>query len=642
MKNKIFLGLLLFLSFASYRAYAAGISAPDYTVPDSCPTGEHQQRYAIDYTTGSGSAQYHVAFWSGSSSGVQEHYYQVPGSEAPFISGYYQYDIQVDRFSCVPDPFCESPMILESLNGIDGQLVCVDDAPPCTDPDVAFTDVNGTVYSIVSDVPTSCSVDSGYLASMETSSLDCVKSYRCAIVDIDADDDGVNDDLDTDSDNDGYSDAQELLSGTDPFDPFSNGGETGIAPDGGGDNSGAGGGGTSSGTDTSSSCASTCGVTYGICVQLNRQLPTYELTWQDCTDCNDWTGEYSGYCPVLSNDELCSGVPKKLHEEYNYDCTTSCEAGYERSSLGGCTIIIDVPNDCDHTAIDAKTSFPFQEISASYTECRNAIMANGGKGFQWPLASCDAGDYACYYTSDPSENSMDESLSDANTSTTDLNNSAVIDDTNIVNGLSNIEKRIDRTNSTLDRVDESINSQTSVLNSSLSALTEKVGQSGENVRDAVNSANRDIGSKLLGIESAIANKGTGETDMTATNDLLAEIKDEIQADHTTDEAGVNSGFSEIKTAGENAVSSYTNMFSNIKANIEGVVPPNMSVSGGCTALTFSFRGESVNLATGIDSMMAYISTIFMLILNLSFTFIVIRLSVLAFNDVTKRIQWLFI
>lgn len=536
--------------------------------------------------------------------------------------------VKVEVYSKTFIPTCEIEG--EDFNTTSGQC----EAPPiptCYEPEVLF-DINGT---LVCDVPDSD--NDGYPDHEDAFPLDSTEHD-------DTDNDGIGDNADTDDDNDGYSDDQEILLGTDSLDSSSNGSDQGAMPDGGGSNGG--GGGTDDLGSNTSQCSTTCGSQYSICVDISDQyagIPTYEMAWQDCSTCKSFTGKYYGSCPGVDLRDLCKGVTLGLHEEFNNDCTTSCVDGYERGGLfDDCTVKIELPNDCDHDYIDSKTSYTFQGIKANYIVCRNEISVyGGGMGFQWPMSNCDEGDYACYYDNDGDE-STDDSLTDRNTTTNDLNGSVIIDDTNIVNGLTNITTRIDRTNSSLSLIDESINHQTSTLGSKLDAITSKTGEGTNNVREAVNSANRDLGSKLLAIESAINNKPLGDTDMTATNDLLTEIKDEIQTDRTADEADINNGYSEISTAADTAISSYTSMFSTIDSTIKGLTPPNLNVSGSCSGLTFSVFGATANLSSGIDSMLVYLRSIVMLILNLYFTVLIIKLAVLAFNDVTKRIQWLFI
>jgi len=392
---------------------------------------------------------------------------------------------------------------------------------PCNIPDSIPSDNPEYNYDDWTESQLTCSNGINNVSYLETKIYNCVESYRCKYVP-DSDGDGIDNSQDTDDDNDGYSDDQEEQNQTDKNDANSQ--PSGVTPDGGGSNSG-------NASSSTSGCFTTCGVENSACYDVHHggDVWSHTLAWQDCTTCEELTGQYSGKCPELGLDDLCKDVYKGINEVYNSDCTVNCITGYSRDSNGDC--IEDIPeiNDCSNPP--TYHGFTFQNYTTTWQQCDMLGIAHGGGNSEkYPLANCNLGKYACYYN--VAENNGDDDL---NTTSTDLNGSTIIDDTNIVNGLQNVSTRIDTTNNKLSSIDSSINIQTSTLGSKLDVLNDTVGQSNNNVRDAVNNANRDLGSKILSLRDSMnANSMTSNT-------LLNDIKNNTSPTGTVLTDGLGDG-----------------------------------------------------------------------------------------------------
>ena len=287
--------------------------------------------------------------------------------------------------------------------------------------------------------------------------------------------------------------------------------------------------------------------------------------------------------------------------------------------------------------------FEFQSMVATDTHCYDLRRryAQGGvtNGFNW---SCPDNTVACYYNR-ASDSSDSNSSSGADSGTGDANTTSGTGDLNsTTNPDANGTATIDTTNieNKLDAINDSLSAD-GAINNSIHDVGSLVSSSSQTNHTDLTNINSTLSNKLDSINDSIQNiPQTPATDMTDTNQKLDEIKDILNPDTTADESDLNSKVSDLKNGADNFIATYVNTWNSIKVAVGSTSAPSISTAGSCSMSKFVY-GQSVDFQEGFDLFVQYLRPIMLLIVNLAFTMLLIKLAILAYSDLTMRVQWLF-
>ena len=479
--------------------------------------------------------------------------------------------IETAKTQCLDYERCKIPIIVQPCDGIIVDGLC-QDCVPNSSPNVEGT---------------SCDCDYGYKEELGSCvpdpdrDGDGVSNDDDAFPDdatetTDTDKDGIGDNADTDDDNDGFSDYQESLDGTDSKDSSSN---SGVSPDGGGDN-------TSDTTDT------------------------------DTIDHTD---------PILCPDSL----PLGLNEVYRADdCKVICSTGYVRDASYVCSLPIE-DEDCSHT--DDFLNWDFQSITSTCQECYLLIQNNGGSGYRYELPNCTTGTCACFYNIDD-DNTETNSSEIGDSNTTDS-----FDDSEIVSKLIDIKNINTILNTKLDSIDLSITSQTSILASKLDSLSTIASNASSTNEQSIKNQSAYLGTKLDNIKNAIDNKSiiSSSTDMTQTNGLLSEISEKMvdeESELEYDNTDLNNAYASAKTAFDNTLVSFTTSYNDMVSLFNGAHSPTVTSSADC----FLSSGNTAFGGVNFDfSILSTLRPAFQFFLNIVLLFMTIKFYTTIARDLAK-------
>ena len=140
---------------------------------------------------------------------------------------------------------------------------------------------------------------------------------------------------------------------------------------------------------------------------------------------------------------------------------------------------------------------------------------------------------------------------------------------------------------------------------------------------------------------SISNKDINITlDLNETNDILRDINASLNRDFSKPLDDLGKKYASIGKSVDRVISTYTTNFGEIKEIVTHLKIPKVRTSGSCH-LNFSVWGKSFDLSGGLKMILPVLRPIIMLILNIYLTFLMIKLSIFAYSDITKRISFLF-
>ena len=155
-----------------------------------------------------------------------------------------------------------------------------------------------------------------------------------------------------------------------------------------------------------------------------------------------------------------------------------------------------------------------------------------------------------------------------------------------------------------------------------------------------NNGSGGVGISVSSKDSNISVDVNVSLDLNETNDILRDINASLNRDFSGVLKDLNKKYSKMGSIVDNMTSSYRSNFSDIKATVTTLHVPRVHFSGSCS-LGFTALGKHIDLSKGLKMLIPVLRPILMLILNIYFSFLMIKLSVLAYKDISLRITGLF-
>lgn len=158
-----------------------------------------------------------------------------------------------------------------------------------------------------------------------------------------------------------------------------------------------------------------------------------------------------------------------------------------------------------------------------------------------------------------------------------------------------------------------------------------------------NSDNNGTGGVSIGVSSKDSNLSIDvnvSLDLNETNDILRDINASLNRDFSGLGKDLDAGFSKMKDAAESAISSYKTNFGDLLVMVNTLKAPRVHFSGSCS-LGFTAFGKHIDLSKGLKMLIPVLRPIIMLILNLYFAVLLIKLSIWAYHDVITRLSGVF-
>ncbi len=158
-----------------------------------------------------------------------------------------------------------------------------------------------------------------------------------------------------------------------------------------------------------------------------------------------------------------------------------------------------------------------------------------------------------------------------------------------------------------------------------------------------NSDNNGTGGVSIGVSSKDSNLSIDvnvSLDLNETNDILRDINASLNRDFSGLGKDLDAGFSKMKDAAESAISSYKTNFGDLLVMVNTLKAPRVHFSGSCS-LGFTAFGKHIDLSKGLKMFIPVLRPIIMLILNLYFAVLLIKLSIWAYHDVITRLSGVF-
>jgi hypothetical protein len=169
------------------------------------------------------------------------------------------------------------------------------------------------------------------------------------------------------------------------------------------------------------------------------------------------------------------------------------------------------------------------------------------------------------------------------------------------------------------------------------AIDNAIGELNNNVSHQ----NTQLGDKLDLLGKKIDDKNlTIEIDLNETNDLLRDINSTLSMQHTEELKEMAVAQESLESNVDKAIASYTTNFNELSSLISGIKPKNISMNGSCS-IGFNVFGKHVDFSKGMKEVIPVLRPLLMLFMNIYFLVLMIKLTIVAYADLSSRFMWLF-